>query len=51
MDLMFGIHDRNGTTLVLVTHEMRLADKCGRRISIADGKIVADDTSIVAAAD
>lgn len=51
MDLMFGVHERNGTTLVLVTHEMRLADKCARRISIADGKIVADDTTIVAAAD
>lgn len=51
MDLMFGMHNRNGTTLVLVTHEMRLADKCARRISIADGKIAADDNTIVAAAD
>lgn len=51
MDLMFGVHERNGTTLVLVTHEMRLADKCARRISIADGKIAADDITIVAAAD
>jgi len=51
MDLMFGVHERNGTTLVLVTHEMRLADKCARRISIADGKIAADDTTLVAAAD
>lgn len=51
MDLMFGVHERNGTTLVLVTHEMRLADKCARRISIADGKIIADDTAIIAAAD
>lgn len=51
MDLMFGMHERNGTTLVLVTHEMRLADKCARRISIADGKIVADDNNAVAAAD
>lgn len=51
MDLMFGVHERNGTTLVLVTHEMRMADKCARRISIADGKIATDDTTIVAAAD
>ena len=51
MDLLFGVHDRNGTTLVLVTHEMRLADKCARRISIADGRIATDDTTIVAAAD
>lgn len=51
MDLMFGVHERNGTTLVLVTHEMRLADKCARRISIADGKIVGDERAAVEAAD
>lgn len=51
MDLMFGVHERNGTTLVLVTHEMRLADKCERRISIADGKIVGDDRHTAEAAD
>ena len=51
MDLMFGVHERNGTTLVLVTHEMRLADKCARRISIADGKIVADERDAADAAD
>ena len=51
MDLMFGLHDRNDTTLVLVTHEMRLADKCSRRISIADGKIAADDSNVAAVAD
>lgn len=51
MDLMFGVHERNGTTLVLVTHEMRLADKCARRISIADGKIVADERDAAEAAD
>lgn len=51
MDLMFGVHERNGATLVLVTHEMRLADKCARRISIADGKIANDSASMVAAAD
>lgn len=51
MDLMFGVHERNGTTLVLVTHEMRLADKCARRISIADGKIVGDERAAAEAAD
>lgn len=51
MDLMFGVHERNGTTLVLVTHEMRLADKCARRISIADGKIVGDERDAAEAAD
>ncbi len=51
MDLMFDTHQRNGTTLVMVTHEMRLADRCARRISIADGRIVADQSAVDAAAD
>lgn len=51
MDLMFGVHESNGTTLILVTHEMRLADKCSRRISIADGQIAGDDARIAVAAD
>lgn len=50
IELMFGVHQRLGTTLLLVTHEERLASHCARRVSIADGKIVADiaDGKIVA---
>jgi len=43
MDLMFDIHKQRGTTLILVTHEERLATRCGRRVQMADGRIVSDE--------
>lgn len=49
MDLMFEIHKQRGTTLVLVTHEDRLAARCGRRVQMADGRIVSDDPVPLAA--
>lgn len=51
MDLMFDTHRKSGTTLIMVTHEMGLADRCARRISISDGRIVEDQISAAAAAD
>ncbi len=39
MDLLFELHERSGTTLVLVTHDERLAARCGRTIHIEDGRI------------
>ena len=49
MDLMFSVHQRHGTTLILVTHEERLAAKCARRVAMADGNIVSDVTQSQAA--
>ena len=43
MDVLFDLHARRGTTLVLVTHQSRLADRCRRRLRLADGRI-ADDS-------
>lgn len=40
MDLLFGLHERHGATLVLVTHDQGLADRCGRVIRMADGRAV-----------
>ncbi len=40
MDLLFGLHKRSGTTLVLITHDQRLAARCGRILLIEDGRIV-----------
>lgn len=51
MDLMFDIHARLGTTLLLVTHEDRLAERCGRHIAIADGRIASDNAALQQAAD
>ncbi|MBT3766860.1 MAG: ABC transporter, partial [Rhodospirillales bacterium] len=36
------LHDRLGTTLILVTHEVALADQCTRVLHLADGLIVQD---------
>lgn len=42
MDLLFQLHDDHDTTLMLITHEARLAEHCQRLIHVADGTI-ADD--------
>jgi len=39
MDLLFGLRDRHGATLVLVTHAPELAARCDRVIRLADGRI------------
>lgn len=43
MDLLFGLRDRHGTTLVLVTHAPDLAARCGRVVHLRDGRIETDD--------
>ena len=42
-DLLFAMNSDSDTTLVLVTHEPGLAARCGRRISLQAGAILADD--------
>ena len=49
-DLMVGLNRRHGTTLVLVTHDHDLAARADRRISLRDGRVVSDETSVGAAA-
>jgi len=39
-DLLFKLHEDAGVTIVLVTHDERLAARCRRRIHIKDGRIV-----------
>jgi len=39
MDLLFSLHQRHGSTLVLITHDERLAARCGRIVSIKDGQV------------
>ncbi len=39
MDLLFGLNERHGATLVLVTHAPELADRCSRVIRLEDGRI------------
>jgi putative ABC transport system ATP-binding protein len=42
MDLLFGLRDRHGATLVLVTHAPELAQRCDRVIRLADGRLAPD---------
>jgi putative ABC transport system ATP-binding protein len=48
MDLLFGLRDRHGATLVLVTHAPELAARCDRVIRLADG-LLAPETHAKAA--
>jgi putative ABC transport system ATP-binding protein len=41
MDLLFELNSQHGTTLVLVTHDERLAARCGRILRLSAGKLVA----------
>ena len=43
IDVLFEMHARRNSTLLLVTHEVGVADRCARRIHLVDGRI-ADDT-------
>jgi putative ABC transport system ATP-binding protein len=43
IDLMFDLRRRLGTTLMLITHDMILAERCDRVVRIADGRIAAAD--------
>jgi len=39
MDLLFDLRDRHGATLLLITHNPELSERCGRRIELVDGRI------------
>jgi putative ABC transport system ATP-binding protein len=43
MQLMFDLNREHGTTLVLVTHDRAIADRCERRLTIEAGRIARDD--------
>ncbi len=51
MDLLFGLRARLGTTLLLITHDPALADRCGRQVRIEDGRIVSDTAALPLAAE
>ncbi|WP_415184075.1 ABC transporter ATP-binding protein [Phaeovulum sp.] len=40
MDLLFGLRDRHGATLILVTHAPELAARCDRILRLADGVLL-----------
>jgi ABC-type lipoprotein export system ATPase subunit len=41
MEVFDGLH-RDGRTLIMITHDPRIAAACGRRIELEDGLIIGD---------
>ncbi len=41
-DLLFEAPTKRGTTLVLVTHDLALAQRCDRQVHLSDGRVVED---------
>jgi putative ABC transport system ATP-binding protein len=39
IDLLFGLHQDLGTTLVLITHDPAIAERCDRMVHVQDGRI------------
>jgi putative ABC transport system ATP-binding protein len=44
IQLMFELNREQGTTLVLVTHDEQTARHCARRLRLASGRLVGDET-------
>jgi putative ABC transport system ATP-binding protein len=44
VDLMFQLHEKEGTTMVLITHDDVLARKCTHQIRLEDGRVVSRET-------
>lgn len=45
VDLLFDLNREYSTTLVLVTHDERLARRCGRIVKLVAGEIVSDEAN------
>jgi putative ABC transport system ATP-binding protein len=42
MDILFGLREKYGSTLILVTHDSVLANRCDRVIKLADGRLLSE---------
>ena len=45
VDLLFDLNKAFSTTLVLVTHDERLAARCDRQVRLVAGEVVSDDAA------
>jgi putative ABC transport system ATP-binding protein len=50
LDLLISLNQREGTTLVLVTHDRTLASRADRIVTLSDGQVVADEMQPAGAA-
>jgi putative ABC transport system ATP-binding protein len=46
MELLLGLRAERGLTLLIATHDLGLAGRCDRRVSLTDGRLVADDAAV-----
>jgi putative ABC transport system ATP-binding protein len=46
IDCLFAEHARHGTSLLLITHDARLAERCERQLRMSDGLIVEDRRAV-----
>jgi putative ABC transport system ATP-binding protein len=44
LDLLLALNREQGTTLVVVTHDAAIASHAGRRLTLRDGALVADES-------
>ncbi|HEY8277912.1 MAG TPA: ATP-binding cassette domain-containing protein [Methyloceanibacter sp.] len=44
MELLFTLKQRSGATLLLITHDVALAKRCDRTVTMTDGRIVGETT-------
>ncbi len=51
IELLFELNQQFGTTLVLVTHDLKLADRCQKQIALDAGKIKSNATNLESAVD
>ncbi len=42
IELLFELNQSKGTTLVLVTHDLKLADRCDRQLELSAGQLIRD---------
>ncbi len=43
IELLLGLRERYGMTIVLATHDPQIAARCDRHVQLRDGRVVADD--------
>ena len=45
IDLLFARRSETGATLLIITHDPELADRCDRIVTLADGRIASDSAA------
>ncbi len=48
IELLFSLRARFGTTLLLITHDPAVGERCAREVRLVDGRIVADSAAAAA---